>query len=157
MSNVLKVKNRNIRTRCEICSKLIIKTPEQRQWCIWGRSAFWCFYCSLWTNFTPFSCVFIVDFEQVNVSWVIINAKLKHGVQTYFSIKQKENFIIKMNESRCQVSATVFNVLGSFLENPVNIFHMTILNTVCLKKRVWYVNLLIFLTVLGSLLSSRHI
>ena len=74
-----------------------------------------------------------------------------------FCIKQKQNFIIKMNESRCQVSATVFNVLGSFLENPVNIFHMTILNTVCLKKRVWYVNLPIFLTVLGSLLSSRHI
>ena len=27
----LKVNNRNIRARCEICSKLTIKTPEQRQ------------------------------------------------------------------------------------------------------------------------------
>ena len=27
---MLKVKNRNTRTRCEICSKLTIKTPEQR-------------------------------------------------------------------------------------------------------------------------------
>ena len=29
---LLKVNNRNIRTRCEICSKLAIKTPERRQW-----------------------------------------------------------------------------------------------------------------------------
>ena len=28
---VLKVNNRNTRTRCEICSKLTIKTPERRQ------------------------------------------------------------------------------------------------------------------------------
>ena len=28
---LLKVNNRNARTRCEICSKLTIKTPEQRQ------------------------------------------------------------------------------------------------------------------------------
>ena len=41
------------RKRCEICSKLTIKTPERRQ-------------C-----FTPFSTVSIVDFEQVNVSWLL--------------------------------------------------------------------------------------
>ena len=29
---LLKVNNRNTRTRCEICSKLTIKTPERRQW-----------------------------------------------------------------------------------------------------------------------------
>ena len=28
----LKVNNRNTRTRCEICLKLTIKTPERRQW-----------------------------------------------------------------------------------------------------------------------------
>ena len=27
---LFKVNNRNTRTRCEICSKLIIKTPERR-------------------------------------------------------------------------------------------------------------------------------
>ena len=31
---------------------------------------FWCFYCQLWTYFTPFSNVSIVDFEQGNGSWV---------------------------------------------------------------------------------------
>ena len=29
---LLKVNNRNTWTRCEICSKLTIKTPERRQW-----------------------------------------------------------------------------------------------------------------------------
>ena len=29
---LLKVNNRNTRTRCEMCSKLTIKTPERRQW-----------------------------------------------------------------------------------------------------------------------------
>ena len=29
---LLKVNNRNTRIRCEICSKLTIKTPERRQW-----------------------------------------------------------------------------------------------------------------------------
>ena len=29
-----------------------------------------CFYCYLYTYFTPLSSVFIVDFEQANISWV---------------------------------------------------------------------------------------
>ena len=29
---LLKVNNRNNRTRCEICSELTIKIPERRQW-----------------------------------------------------------------------------------------------------------------------------
>ena len=29
---MFKVNNRNNRTRCEICSKLTIKTPERRHW-----------------------------------------------------------------------------------------------------------------------------
>ena len=30
---LLKANNRNFRTRCEICLKLTIKTPERRDWC----------------------------------------------------------------------------------------------------------------------------
>ena len=30
---MLKVNNSNTRTRCEVCSKLTIKTLEQRHWC----------------------------------------------------------------------------------------------------------------------------
>ena len=29
---LFKVINRNTRTRCKVCSKLTIKTPERRQW-----------------------------------------------------------------------------------------------------------------------------
>ena len=47
---MFKVNNRNTRTSCEICSKLTIKTPERRHY---RRSG-----------------VFIVNFEQVNASWV---------------------------------------------------------------------------------------
>ena len=43
---LLKVNNRNTRIRCEICSKLTIKTPERRHW----RS----------------SGVFIVNFEHIS-------------------------------------------------------------------------------------------
>ena len=31
-NDMLKVDNRNNRTRCEISSKLILKTPERRHW-----------------------------------------------------------------------------------------------------------------------------
>ena len=43
---MFKVNNRNTRTKCEICSKLTIKTTEQRQW---GRSG-----------------AFIVNLEQIS-------------------------------------------------------------------------------------------
>ena len=43
---LLKVNNRHNRTRCEICSKLIIKIPERRQW---RRSG-----------------IFIVNFEHIS-------------------------------------------------------------------------------------------
>ena len=42
---LLKVNNRNTRTRCEICSKLTTKAPERRKW---RRSG-----------------VFIVNFEHI--------------------------------------------------------------------------------------------
>ena len=31
---MFKVNNRNTRTWCKICSKLTIKTPERRHWCL---------------------------------------------------------------------------------------------------------------------------
>ena len=43
---LLKVNNRSTRTRCEICSKLTIKTPERHQW---RRSG-----------------VFVVNFEHIS-------------------------------------------------------------------------------------------
>ena len=43
---LLKFNNRNTRTRCEICSKLTIKTTERHHW--------------------PHSDVFIVNFEHIS-------------------------------------------------------------------------------------------
>ena len=39
--------------------------------------SFWCLYCYLWTYFTPCSSASIVNFEQVNASWVPENCKKK--------------------------------------------------------------------------------
>ena len=44
---LFKVNNRDTRKRCGICSELTIKT-----------------------YFTPFASISVVEFEQVNVSWV---------------------------------------------------------------------------------------
>ena len=56
---LLKVSNRNIRTRCEICSKLPVKPLE----------SFWCLYCWLWKYVTPCSSIFIINFEHVIACW----------------------------------------------------------------------------------------
>ena len=62
---MFKVDNRNLRKRHEICSNLAIKTPEP---CHWHRSSA---FIGNFEHFTPFSSVSIVDFKEVNVSWVI--------------------------------------------------------------------------------------
>ena len=46
-SYLFKVNNRNTRTRCAICSKLTINTPEQHQ-----LSSVWCLYCKFCTHST---------------------------------------------------------------------------------------------------------
>ena len=43
-------------------------------------TSLWYFYCSLWTYFTPFSSVFIIDFEQVNVRWTILDLAVKVNI-----------------------------------------------------------------------------
>ena len=49
---MLKVNDKNTRTRCEICSKLTVKKLEWRQWCRFGV-----FTVNFWTYFTPCSTV----------------------------------------------------------------------------------------------------
>ena len=52
---MVKINNRNTKTRCEICSKLIIKIPERRHW---RRSG-------VFVNFGRRSGIFIVNFEHI--------------------------------------------------------------------------------------------
>ena len=61
---MFKVKNRNTRSRGEICSKLTIMTPERRQW---PRSGVFIVYLIIF--YTLLTQVSVVNFEQVNVSW----------------------------------------------------------------------------------------
>ena len=68
---LLKVSNRNSRTRCEICSKWTIKTT------------FWCLYCWLWTYFLPCSIVFIVNFEHVIAGWEVPEPTVSNSTLLY--------------------------------------------------------------------------
>ena len=66
-----KANNRNTRKRCEICSKLTIKTPDD---------VVLVFLSLTWTYFTSFSSVPIVDFKPVNISYIVGPPLLK-GVE----------------------------------------------------------------------------
>ena len=63
---LLKVNNRNTRTRCEICSKLTIKTLERCHW-----RSFGVFIVNFEHISYLFSSVFIVKFEHVIAGWVV--------------------------------------------------------------------------------------
>ena len=65
---MFKVNNRNIRTRCKICSKLTIKIPERRHW---RRSIV--------------SIVSIVNFEQVNADWYVALSIAPRWEMLFFS------------------------------------------------------------------------
>ena len=58
---LFKVNSRNTRTRCEICSKLIIQTPKRHQ-----LNSLRCLYCKLFTNFTTCLVFLIADLEHSN-------------------------------------------------------------------------------------------
>ena len=69
---MFKVNNRNTRTRCEICSKLTVKTPERRY-------------------FTTCSSVFIVNFEQINAGWEDVNGFKSTGrVSSFFCFDREK-------------------------------------------------------------------
>ena len=63
---LLKVNNRDTKTRCEICSKLTIKAPERRH--LYRSDVF---IVNFEHIFTPCPNFFsVVNFEQVITDWV---------------------------------------------------------------------------------------
>ena len=64
---MLKVNNRNIRTRWEIFSKLTKKTPTRRHWFLSGV-----FIVNFEHISEPCSSLSVVNFEQVNAGWETI-------------------------------------------------------------------------------------
>ena len=65
-----KANSRNTRKRCEICSKLTIKTPDD---------VVLVFLSVTLTYFTSFSSVPIVDFKPVNISYIVGPPLIKGG------------------------------------------------------------------------------
>ena len=61
---LFRVNNSNTRKRCEICSKLTIKSPQRRS------TVFIVNFEHVSHLFNPFSSVSTVGFEQVNICWV---------------------------------------------------------------------------------------
>ena len=86
---LFKVNNRNTRVRCEICSKLIIKTKEQRQW----RPS--SVFAISFEHILHRSSVFIVNFEHVNVDLEYLSFKLvKIEVQLLITVSNPLTYII---------------------------------------------------------------
>ena len=73
---LLKVYNRNTKTRCEICSNLTVKTPERRQNDVIDVVLV-SFLLTL-NIFQTLSSVSIVDFEHV-IFWVYRHTQSLHG------------------------------------------------------------------------------
>ena len=95
--DLFKVNNRNSRKCYEICSKLTIKRAERRHW--------------LWTYFTSFPIVSIVDFEQPNLSWVLGNS-LFPIIATVESVKRK--FKLKIPHCKYECLNVLYHVTCAF-------------------------------------------
>ena len=85
---LVEVNKGNTRTMCKICSTLLIQTPEQRR-----------------KTLAPVSSAFIVDFEQVNVSWVFF-------ISTHLSRKSCKLFPQQKIDPH---SFNLFHTTGLFL------------------------------------------
>ena len=82
---VFKVKNRNIRTRCEIYSKLTIKTPER---CVWRRSGV------IIVNFEHISHL-VLGFLLLTLSRYASNQNVCNSYQSVFPFDISQHSTIK--------------------------------------------------------------
>ena len=101
---LLKVNNRNTRTRCEICSKLTIKTSERRHWRLSG--------------------VFIVDFEHIShLVLVFLKLTLSCWMPPAMSQSDSSGFLSTVLESfrYTRTFLTTTNQKASFLNLALNL------------------------------------
>ena len=103
---LLTVNNRNIRTRCEICSNWTIKVPERRHW---RRS---CIFIVNFEHISHLDLVFsIVNFEHVIAGWERINASQcspTFSAEYWKALRYPANiYLIKVNNrntnERCEI------------------------------------------------------
>ena len=77
---LLKVNNRNTGTRCEICSKLTIKTPERRHW-----------------RFKPCCSASVVNFEHVIAGWADTNSLAHFDSDKYWPYQNYSLSVIRFS------------------------------------------------------------
>ena len=76
-------------------TKVTKRTKDTRNQDDVDNMSFWCLFCYLETYFTPFSNVFIVDFEHVFVCWELISFIEQENVcYSYFQYSTKASAII---------------------------------------------------------------
>ena len=73
--------------------------------------SFWCLYFLLWTYFTPFSCVSVVDFEQVKVCWEINLSEVNN--KTMFLSYSESRIVIRLSISTAY-QFTGLHMMGLF-------------------------------------------
>ena len=116
---MFKVNYRNTRARCEICSKLTIKTPKRRHWRLFGV------FIAKFEHVSHLcSSVFIVNFEQVNVGW---DVNAMHFSQCLDLCSDKnlylEMFAVQSNTNKFFVNIVFkqFEAVKNILKNPLGI------------------------------------
>ena len=113
---LLKGDSRNTRKKYEICS-VLKNTPERCRWRFSGV-----FFLTL-RYFTPFSGVSIVEFEQINVCWVMLNMfKVNSKDSRMFSLSVEKEYWPKINQLwlwtiNSLLALQLYCELGSLFEN----------------------------------------
>ena len=153
----LKVKNRNTRTICEICSKLTIITPERRQWRLSGvyivnseqiSRIVLCFCCWIWASKWRLGRHNRVNFDLLKrtLIWHIISIMklVSRATNALGVILQKllSELLYQLNENAIHVKVEdlnlilkdtfIKNICTSFLsanEFSLKIFRSVIVNT----------------------------
>ena len=100
---MFKVNNRSIRTRCEICSELTIKTPERRYW-------------HHWRHVSHLVLVFTVKFEQVNAGWQYQLRLFLLAIEvrkTYFALEKQEQKYKPVEKNIFFITCIVLSFMNS--------------------------------------------
>ena len=97
--------------RLPLIESTSLKNYQQQQKNSNDVNVFWCLYCQLWTHFTPFSNVSIVDFEQAHVCWIILENNLKPKMNI-LSIKllQINTIVLFPRANNCDMWAINFDL-----------------------------------------------
>ena len=104
---LFKFKNRNTRKRCEVSSKLTIKTPERR------HNVVLVFLLLLWTYFRPFPSVPFLTFNKSMLAQKIISFSWSKSISDkylYLMLFKKKH--LKELQFNCQFSKNVVNISG---------------------------------------------